>query len=183
MYDDKVRWNKKYETLPMPTHVAKVVKHYADQAPRGTALDIACGQGRNTVFLAERGFKVDAIDISEVALSYLDDIENVTTICADIDDYTFGNEYALIVNVNYLDRALIPKIKEALKHRGMVIFETFVEAEGDGFHQPSNTEYLLHVNELLNLFQSFEILYYEERIDTNLRGEKVKIASLVARKP
>ncbi len=182
MQNDKIRWNKKYDTLPMPTHVSKVLKHYVSHATPGDALDIACGQGRNTVFLAEQGFHVDAVDISEVALSYLEDVDRVRTVCADLDTYEFTKTYDLIVNINYLDRALIPKIKSALKPEGMVIFETFVEAEGRGFHQPSNADYLLHVNELLEMFREFEILCYEEKIDKNLRGENVKIASLVAKK-
>ncbi len=182
MQDDKIRWNTKYKTLPMPTHVSKVLQNYVTDATVGRALDIACGQGRNTVFLAEQGFHVDAVDISEVALSYIENMAGVTTICADLDAYEFTNTYDLIVNVNYLDRALIPNIKAALNSGGIIIFETFVEAEGKGFHQPSNAAYLLHVNELLEMFREFEVIYYEEKIDENLRGEKVKIASLVARK-
>ncbi len=183
MQDDKIRWNTKYQTLPMPTHVSKVLKNYVTCATVGRALDIACGQGRNTVFLAEQGFVVDAVDISDIALSYIEDMPRVTTICADLDMFEFTTEYDLVLNINYLDRALIPKIKAALKSGGTVIFETFVEAEGKAFHQPSNAAYLLHVNELLAMFREFEIIYYEEKVDVNLRGEKVKIASLVARKP
>ncbi len=182
MDEDKIRWNKKYQTLPMPTHVSKVLKHYINHATVGDALDIACGQGRNTVFLAEQGFCVDAIDISEIALSYLDAIQQVTPICADLDGYEFDKMYDLIVNINYLDRTLISQIKRALKPDGIIMFETFVEAEGRGFHKPSNHTYLLRVNELLKLFETFEIIYYEEKVDINLRGEKVKVASLVARK-
>ena len=43
-----------------------------------------------------------------------------------------------------------------------------------------NPDYLLKKNELLDVFGSLNIVYYEERIDTNLRGETVSIASLVA---
>ncbi len=183
MDDDKIRWNRKYETLPMPTHVSKTVKHHVGKAPQGAALDIACGQGRNSIFLAEQGFRVDAVDISDVALSYLEGVNNVNAICADLDQYALERDYAVIINVNYLDRALIPKMKQALQCGGILIFETFVEAEGENFHQPSNADYLLHVNELLTLFRDFEVIYYEEKVECNLRGEKVKIASLVARKP
>jgi len=182
MEEDKIRWNEKYETLPMPTHVSKVLKNNFNHVRAGRALDIACGQGRNTAFLAEQGFSVDAVDISDMALSYLNEPGNVTTICADLDSYELESGYDLILNVNYLDRRLTPKIKTALNRGGIVIYETFVEAEGDDFHMPSNEAYLLHVNELLEMFRDFEIIYYEERVDENLCGEKVKIASLVARK-
>ncbi|RUM64684.1 MAG: tellurium resistance protein TehB [Sulfurimonas sp.] len=183
MHDDNRRWNQKYRTLPMPTHVSKILKDYVQYAKIADALDIACGQGRHSVFLAELGFHVEAVDISEVALSHLKNVTNVTPVCADLDTYTLTQTYDLIVNINYLDRTLVPQIKEALKPEGIIIFETFVEAEGVGFHQPSNRAYVLHVNELLALFCDLEIIYYEEKVDTNLRGENVKIASLVARKP
>ncbi len=183
MQEDKMRWNKKYKNLPMPTHVSKILKNHFSDAVRGRALDIASGQGRNARFLYEQGFSVDAVDISDTALSYLDDIENINTICADLDSYELKSNYDLIVNVNYLDRRLTPKIKAALNSGGIVIYETFVEAQGDDFHMPSNEAYLLHVNELLEMFREFEIICYEEKIDENLRGEKVKIASLVGRKP
>jgi hypothetical protein len=62
-----------------------------------------------------------------------------------------------------------------------VIFETFIIAHGD-FNNPQNPEYLLRSNELLHAFIGLEIIYYEERYDINLRGEKTKVASLVARK-
>jgi SAM-dependent methyltransferase len=182
MLEDKIRWNEKYETMPMPTHVSKILKNHFANARVGRALDIASGQGRNSVFLAEQGFQVDAVDISDAALSYLEGVENVRPICADLDTYEFENTYDLILNCNYLDRTLTPKIKAALNDGGIIIYETFVEALGEGFHVPSNTDYLLHVNELLEMFRDFEIICYEEKFDLNMRAEKIKTASLVARK-
>jgi len=38
-------------------------------APRGRALDLACGEGRNAIWLAERGWRVTAVDFSEVAIA------------------------------------------------------------------------------------------------------------------
>ncbi len=182
MLEDKERWNYKYEKFPMPSHVAKIVKHHFVHAKVGRALDIASGPGRNAMFLAEQGFSVDAVDISDTALSYLEDVKNVRTICADLDSYTLQKGYDLIINCNFLDRELIPQIKEALNVGGIILFETFVETEGEGYHMPSNPDYHLHVNELLDLFGEFEIICYEEKVDINLRGEKIKVASLVARK-
>jgi SAM-dependent methyltransferase len=100
----------------------------------------------------------------------------------DLDTYNLEiNKYDLIVNINYLSRRLIPQIKEALRSGGIIIFETFIIAHGD-FSQPMNPEFLLRKNELLHSFIGFDIIYYEERYATNLRGEKTHVASLVARK-
>ncbi len=182
MQADKERWNHKYANFPMPNHVSKILKNHIVHAKVGRALDIASGPGRNSLFMAEQGFEVDAVDISDTALSYIQDKKNIRTVCADLDTYELDKGYNLIINCNFLDRALVPQIKNALNEGGIILFETFVETEGEGFHMPSNEAYHLHVNELLELFRDFEVICYEEKVEINLRDEKVKIASLVARK-
>jgi tellurite methyltransferase len=183
MLEDKERWNKKYLTCPMPGHVAKIVEKYLPLARVGRALDIACGTGRNTHFLAEKGFEVDAVDYSDYALSKVKDLRNIQKIEADLDSYRIEPErYDLIVNTNYLDRSHFPQIIAGLKEGGVLMFETFIIAHGEAYHQPSNPDFVLRINELLDAFRSLHVIYYEEREDVNLSGEKVKIATLVARK-
>ena len=182
MIEDKERWNKRHVEKPMRHNVEPIIEKYIKKATVGNALDIACGVGRNTHFLAEKGFLVDAVDFSDYALGQVKKLATIKTIEADLDRYNLElNKYDLIVNVNYLNRRLLPQIKEALKSGGVVIFETFIVAHGD-FTQPSNPEFLLRKNELLHTFIGLDIIYYEEKDDTNLRGEKIRVASLVARK-
>ncbi len=183
MTSDKERWNHRHVDRPTSTEVSEIVKKYAERAKVGRALDIAAGVGRNTHFLADKGFVVDAVDYSDVALSKIKEIATINKIEADLDAYTFEQEcYDLIVNCNYLDRRHFPLIKEALSEGGMLIFETFIATAGEGYHQPSNLDFVLRKNELLHAFIGLDIVYYEERDDVNNRGEKVRIASLVARK-
>ena len=182
MIEDKERWNKRHVEKPMRHNVEPIIEKYIKKATVGNALDIACGVGRNTHFLAEKGFFVDAVDFSDYALGQVKKLATITTIEADLDKYNLNfNKYDLIVNVNYLNRRLLPQIKEALKSGGVVMFETFIVAHGD-FTQPSNPEFLLRKNELLHAFIGLDVIYYEEKDDTNLRGEKTRVASLVARK-
>lgn len=183
MKEDKARWNEKYALMPMPEKVASVVEKYASLATVGTALDIAAGTGRNTHFLAEKGFMVDAVDYSDYALSKIKKMATINKIETDLDTYRLKfNTYDLIVNCNYLDRRHFPQIKEALKEGGVLIFETFIVAHGEVYHQPTNLDFVLRKNELLHTFIGLDIIYYEERDEVNLRGERVKVASLVARK-
>lgn len=44
---------------------------FLDRAPRGTALDVGCGEGRHALFLAQAGYSVDALDMSEKAIEKL----------------------------------------------------------------------------------------------------------------
>ncbi len=183
MTEDKERWNKKYLEYPMPGHVTPILEKYLNHANSGHALDIACGTGRNTHFLADNGFSVDAVDFSDYALSKVKKNTLINKIDADLDKYNITpKNYDLIVNVNYLNRRLSSQIKDALKPGGVVVFETFLVAHGEFFHQTTNMDYLLRKNELLHTFIGLDVIYYEEREDVNLRGEKVKLASIVAKK-
>lgn len=183
MIEDKERWNRRHVEKPMRSGVEPIVEKYIHQASSGKALDIACGIGRNTHFMAENGFNVDAVDISDYALSQVRESNTIKKIEVDLDSYVIEQEsYDLIVNINYLSRRLFPQIKNGLKKGGIVIFETFIVAHGD-FAQPSNPEFLLQKNELLHAFIGLDTIYYEERDDINLRGEKTRVASLVAQKP
>ena len=182
MIEDKERWNKRYKEKPFRTWVEPLLEKYVDIANVGYALDIACGEGRNTHFLADKGFEVDAVDLSDYALSQVKDDLRIHKIEADLDFYSLEkNKYDLVVNINYLNRRFFHQIKEALKPEGVVIFETFIIAHGD-FDNPQNPEYLLRRNELLHAFIDLDIIYYEERLDINMRGEKTMVASLVAKK-
>ncbi len=182
MIADKERWNKRHVEKPMRQRVEPLIEKYIEEVQVGKALDIACGIGRNTHFLEEKGFVVDAVDISDYALSQVKNIETIKKFEVDLDTYNLeSNSYDLIVNINYLSRRLFPQIKEALRGGGTLIFETFIIAHGE-FTQPENPEFLLRKNELLHAFIGLDIIFYEERSDVNLRGENTRVASLVARK-
>lgn len=183
MLEDKKRWNERYLDNPMPQEASPLLEKYIEHAKVGQAIDIACGTGRNTHFLADRGFTVEAVDISDYALGRVKNSAMITKIDADLDKYNLTpNKYDLIVNVNYLNRRLVSQMKDALKHGGVLMFETFIVAHGDFNLPTTNLDYLLRKNELLHSFIGLDVIYYEEKIDINLRGEKVKIASIVAKK-
>lgn len=158
------------------TEPSTIIIDYCPLASVGNALDIACGNGRNSIFLAERGFYVDAVDISPVATSQLAGKHvNVNTICTDLDTWAVPpNRYELIINIRFLDRRLFPMIQEGLRPGGVLIFESFLNGVKDA--------YCLKQNELLRAFPSLRVVYYEEKkIDPS---EKVdRVASLVAIKP
>ncbi len=184
MIEDKHRWNKKYETAPMPSDPIKALVDHIDRIKAGAkALDIACGKGRHTHLIASKDIFVDAVDCSDVALDALDKSSFINPIDADLDYYTIAPySYDLIVCTNFLSRRLFPFMKDGLREGGVVVFETFMECFHPDAHQPTNTEYLLRKNELLHTFLALDVLFYEERQEVNLRGEVIKVATLVAQK-
>jgi tellurite methyltransferase len=169
--DGQERWDKLHEAHHEEVEPARFLREVfqadAWNIPPGRALDIATGKGRNAIFLAERGFAVDAVDISEVALEAARKTagEKGLTVKfqqADIEHIRLSDAaYDLIINFNFLERSLIPKIKKTLKIGGHVVFETFLIDQRVLGH-PKNPAYLLGHNELLELFRDFRVLYYRE---------------------
>ena len=168
MKQDRLKWNKKYREHHHPTEVAGVVKEFYGMAPGKRALDIAAGNGRHAIFLANKGFSVDAVDISEVGLAeFAGKHPNIRTICADLDQFDIADgRYDLILNIKFLNRQLFPYIQEGLKPGGVVIFHTLLEpADGQGTSKHCRN-YLLRSNELLHAFIGMRIVYYREAMDS-----------------
>lgn len=181
--DDKTRWNYKHRNVPMPMTPSAIIVKHLNHVTDKRALDIACGIGRNTRYIAELGYTVDAVDLSDYALSQIECSKRIHTIETDLTHYTIApNHYDLIVNINYLERKLFPSISQGLKSGGVLIFETFIIAHEEGYSNPSNPDFLLEPNELLHEFRDLEVVFYEERDDVNMQGEKVKIASYIGKK-
>ncbi len=190
MKSARKRWDERFkgETFAFGKEPTPFLKRHIRGLPRGKALDLASGEGRNAIFLAQKGFDVDAVDISEVGLKKTQRWAKgvgvtVHTILADLKDYRIENEkYDLIANFYFLRRSLIPKIKKGLKKGGRVIFETYIlEQRKMGTEGPKNPAYFLKPNELLHLFKDFRILFYREGIFKE-GGRKKAVASLIAEK-
>lgn len=184
---DKLFWDKRYETEAyiFGKEPVEFLRDHIDILPGGKALDIAMGEGRNAVFLAKNGFDVDGCDISETAIKKTHELakENSVSInafVADLETYELPkNTYDVIACFYYLQRDLIPQIKQALKPGGMIIYETYtIENWERGLEGPKNKDYLLKSNELLNFFRDFKIIYYRELVLNN----KKAVASLIAKK-
>jgi 2-polyprenyl-3-methyl-5-hydroxy-6-metoxy-1,4-benzoquinol methylase len=135
--------------------------------------------------LAGIGFDVEGVDISREATDMAlqaarkAGVDLKATVCDLEEDYQFETRaYDLIVCFNYLHRPLIPKMKEALRSRGMVVYETYIVDQAR-FGRPRNPDHLLKHNELLDLFRGFRCLRYHEGLKTPRRA----VAGIIAQKP
>ena len=190
MQADQKRWDEKYKGRELRAGGSPnpFLKRFIRLLPRGIALDVACGEGRNAVFLARKGFQVEALDISAIALQKARKLARdfkvkIRTLRGDLDFYPLEKEkYDLIADFYFLDRRLIPKLKRGLKKGGRIIFETyFADPGGANPGAPQNPRYLLKPNELLHRFREFRVLFYREGIFRE-GGRKKAIASLIAEK-
>jgi len=181
---DKNKWNQKYKSNPkMPTNIIDIVKEYAPLAKGKDALDIACGMGRHSIYLASLGFRVEALDISPIALKSLNEIENITTKEVDFDNYQLQKDrYDLIVCVNFLNRKLFPQIFNALKSGGLFIFESFIY-HPNNTKAPSNRSFLLEQGELeATVAKEYKTLHIKEFWDRGVLGDKLFKGSFVGYK-
>ena len=152
--------------------------------PKGRVLDVAMGAGQNAIYLAKMGFEVEGVDISPEAVSSALELArksgvNIRAQVADLEKeyHIEKGAYNVIICFNYLQRSLIPQIKDGLRKGGMVVYETFIVDQAQ-FGKPKNPDYLLRHNELLNMFRDFRCLRYREGI---VEGRKA-IASIIAEK-
>ena len=180
---DKEKWNKKYLNNPISNRPVKLVSDNAKLSKGNKALDIACGTGRNSIYLASLGFKVDALDISSVAINSLHGIDGIHAKEVDFDTYTIDeNSYNLIVCTFFLKRELFPQIIKALKKDGILIYETFVYHVDNEF-TPSNRSFLLEKDELESAFSNdLNIVYIDEYWDKLMKGGNSMKVSMVAKK-
>jgi SAM-dependent methyltransferase len=181
--EDKERWNEKYQDNKIPDEPIKLIKDYVSLATGKQALDIACGMGRHSKYLASLGFQVDALDISSVAIEQLQDLAQINAIEVDFDTYTLEKEkYDLIVCTYFLERKLFPQMIDALKPNGIILMETFLHDEGNE-RVPSNPAFRLNEGELEAYFdEKCELLHIPEFWDVDYLGFKTMKTSMVAKK-
>ncbi len=139
-----------HEGVPSPwiCHYAQLIRS------GGQVLDLACGSGRHTRWLAANNWQVNAVDSDAQALAGLQQLSNVSTLIADLENDIWpysGHRFHGIVVSRYLHRPLFPRLIESLHAGGVLIYETFMDGN-ERFGRPKNPDFLLRSNELLEVF-------------------------------
>ncbi len=182
---DQIRWDKKYATKQylFGREAIPFLQNYVGLLPKGSALDLAMGEGRNGVFLATQGFQVTGVDISKEGLKKAETLAaqqgtTITTVVADLETYDIPPDtFNVIICTYYLQRDLFPKIAAALKPGGMALIETYT-MDHLQYRPGFNKAYLLEPNELLSLLPGLRVVRYQE-VDTG----QAAYASILAQKP
>jgi SAM-dependent methyltransferase len=123
----------------------------------GTVLDLACGHGRHTRMLLDRGFRVVAADLDVSGLGDLRSSAGLEVVEVDLETGGWpleGRRFAGIVVTNYLHRPHFPHLAETLEPGGMLLFETF-GAGNERYGRPRNPAFLLQPLELFEVFRAF----------------------------
>lgn len=188
--DEKALWNRKYRECshvslkPDPLLVDAYSEFLSGNAP-GKALDVAGGVGRHSIWLAEHGWEVTLVDVSEVGIELAAKNsearglqEKVAFKELDLQTaHSLGNaKYDLVLVFFYLQRQLFPALIKALKPGGFLIYKTYTIEQRRFAGGPSHPMHLLKANELLEAFASLQVLHYHET------AQEKGVAELIARK-
>lgn len=151
---------------------APLLARFAPPLQPGSALELACGTGRDAVYLASRGWKVTGIDILPDAIERADAlaqrcgpaIERITWQVANLEsgEFATADRYDLITVFRYLHRPLFSQLRQWLRPSGVVICETFTTTHRTRFGKPAQDAHVLQPGELPGLFRGFEILHEVE---------------------
>lgn len=168
--EDQLRWDKKWAELAGesfdPNPLLLQFQHFLTG---GDALDLACGRGQNAVWLAERGYRVHGVDISEVGLELgrieaakkgVSDLVHFQQV--DLESWQVPRQaYDLVCVFRFLNRRLFPAIRSSLRERGLLFYGT--RHVGLLQEQPeASEEYLLDLGELKAEFSDWQVIHYSE---------------------
>jgi len=188
--DEKALWNKKYSershsSLDPDPFLITAYDEFLSGNPAGNALDVAGGVGRHAIWLAQCGWRVKLLDISEAGTKQAKENAIRTGTAASISAETRdlntmqdlgGQQYDLVVVFFFLQRDLFPALAAALKPGGFLIYKTYTTEQKQFPGGPSHPMFLLEPNELLRAVSSLRVLHYHEIV------QKKGVAELVARK-
>ncbi len=172
-----------------PAHL--LIEHmslFTERVLPGPILDLACGDGRNGIFLAQQGLSVICCDNSSERLQRAQELalENGAGIIlwqVDLEAPSASplppDSYGALLVFRYLHRPLISCIRKALRPTGILMYETYT-VEQAKFGKPRNPDFLLKPGELKGWFEDWNILHYWEGIEEE---KERAIAQLVCTKP
>jgi len=152
-WDQRYRAGEQVFETPAP-----LVVEFTKTLLPGAALDLASGPGRNALYLAERGWRVTALDGSPVAIQLLRGKEpsiDARVVDLEAGELELGSEaYHLVLSCYYFQRSLIPSMQSALRPGGLLIVMAHLADGG--------TPTRAYPGELRALFEGWRILHYRE---------------------
>ena len=178
-------------TAMIDSLIGKKVLKYKN---KGDILDLGCGKGNASIFLAQNGFSVTSVDKSKESIDLLNNFckensLNIKTYVEDLKHCKFDKNYDIILCINvlhFLDERDVQKIIEKIKTNtlkdGLNIISVFTE------DNPSkNFPYLFKKDELKEYYENWEILEYKEFITPleqhdNFPPHKHAISRIISRR-
>lgn len=170
MEADRIKWNRKYSSRPSELKPPEpFVVRNANLLQGQTVIDLAAGDGRNTIYLAARSYDVTAVDISEVALERLSNFakEHKVQIANKLMDLELADELDqlgvfdnILINSFKPSLTLWKKLPSLLHKEGIVILTVFTKLPKQKYGFSS--QFCAEEGEYLDASDEFEVLKYEK---------------------
>ncbi len=171
MRDARTKWNDKYRLREGDTRVDPFLIDNAHQLNRGSALDLACGLGQNSFYLADKGWKVTSVDISDEAVRTIRDRareerSRVTPLQIDLEDpgldYTQSlGRFDNLLIFNYKPNDALWQVLPTLLHPGGVLMYCTFNTKHHR-HCGFPERFCLLTGEHTSPPSALELLYYED---------------------
>jgi SAM-dependent methyltransferase len=189
---ERDKWDARYRdgAYESRTHPTALLAQWLPRLARGRALDVACGAGRNSLFLAAHGYAVTALDISAVALERGRTIAeeralSIEWLYGDLDDYVESvlpsGSFDLIVWVRYIHDTLMPSLIARLAPGGTLLCEQHLATTAP-VAGPTSPQFRLAPGVLERSARGLTILHSHEGLVADPDGRTVALAQLVARR-
>jgi len=187
---DRQKWNRRYRdgAYQGRRHPSAFLAECAAALPApGRALDLACGTGRNAVYLADLGFAVEAVDISAEALAIgraRAPALPIRWLEHDLDSgFVPEAGYDVIVNIRFVNLALLESLVPWLRPNGVMIVEQHLATPRDDVIGPRNPAFRVAPGELARLASTLAIESVQEDVLVDPDGRKAALSRLLARRP
>ena len=192
MEADRAKWNQRYRegAYAARLHPTSLLKNWLARLPHSCVLDIACGTGRNSRFVAQSAEQVIGIDISEVAISQARELSsglpNVHFLISDLDHgLPLNHAFDLIVLVRFVNLELIQQLHDFLVPGGVVLVEEHLRWDDSDLNLagPKNPDYRLEPGVLAQTLSSLQTMHSFEGLVRDPLGEQSALAQFIGRKP
>lgn len=161
-------WEKGPERTPV-WEPSPLAARWVDSIPRGGVLDLACGSGRDAVFLALHGCDVTAIDILPDAIERGRALAARHRVTVEFrvgdlegDPDSWKGSWGVIHVHRFLHREGLTRLPGRLRPGGWLLYETFIDRQAAQGRKPRRPEHLLRSGELLRAASGLEIVEYRE---------------------
>ena len=184
---DRNKWDQRYREGAYATrdYPSEFLKQRLQHLKRGKALDLACGAGRNSIFLAQNGFFVDAVDVSSVGLERARERAETLGVSINwlnqdlLDGWKLPSEsYSLIIMFRFVALELLPVLPEILERGGSLIIEEHLQWKGDDVSGPTNENFRVPAGELARIMDGLKVLYEYEGLVTEPDGALAALSQL-----
>lgn len=147
--------------------VTEFIQSYSTEVSSKIGLDLACGSGRDSVFMSINGWSMTSVDYKKSSLDKLNDFsaqhnQKISTLSIDLENdfsqiLALKQQFDAIILVRYLHRPMLSHLEQIIKKNGFIVYQTFMQG-CEKFGSPKNPRFLLKKGELAEIFSDFKVV-------------------------